>query len=67
MSSNTTAEKPKIYTISEAAQLIDGLSESCIRRMCQRGEIACFKAGRKYLISKQALFNAVFGEYKNRA
>jgi len=60
-----TAEKPKVYTIAEAAQLVDGLTESCIRRMCRSGEIACFKAGKKYLISKQALYKAVFGESEN--
>jgi len=58
-------EKPKLYTISEAAKLIDGLTESCVRRKCRSGEIACFMSGKKYLISKEALFKAVFGKSEN--
>ena len=56
----------KLYTISEAAAMIDGLTEYRVRQMCRNGELHCFKAGRKYLISEDALMRAVFGEnYSN--
>ena len=45
----------RLYTISEAAAMIDGLSEYRVRQMCRSGELHCFKAGRKYLISEDAL------------
>lgn len=56
--------KQKVYTIKEAAQLIGGLTEFRIRRMCVSGELRSFKAGNKYLISEKDLFQAVFGEDK---
>jgi excisionase family DNA binding protein len=52
----------EMLTIKEAAKLIQGLSEHRIRKMCISGELQHFKSGKKYLISKQALFNTVFGE-----
>ena len=54
-------QKKKILTIKEAALLIDGLTEYRIRQMCISGQIKCFKAGRKYLFSEEALYEAVFG------
>jgi len=54
-------KKPKLYGIKEAALLIDGLTPWRIRQMCMSGQLRCFKAGNKYLISEQALYNAVFG------
>lgn len=52
----------RLYTISEAAAMIDGLSEYRVRQMCRSGELHCFKAGRKYLISEDSLMRAVFGD-----
>ena len=52
----------KLYTISEAAAMIDGLSEYRVRQMCRNGELHCFKAGRKYLISEDSHMRAVFGD-----
>ena len=49
-------------TIKEAAQLIDGLTEYRIRHMCVSGQLPCFMAGKKYLISEENLYKAVFGE-----
>ena len=54
--------KRKLFTIKEAAEQIDGLTEYRVRQMCIKGEIPCFKAGRKYLISEEALIKAVFGD-----
>ena len=33
-----------------------------VRELRIKGEIPCFKAGRKYLISEEALIKAVFGD-----
>ena len=57
--------RKRLYTISEAAAMIDGLSEYRVRQMCRSGELHCFKAGRKYLISEDALIRAVFGDSPN--
>ena len=54
-------EKKKVLTIKEAAQLIDGLTEYRIRQMCKSGQLPCFMAGKKYLISKETLYVVVFG------
>ena len=55
-------EKKRILTIKEAAELIDGLTEYRVRQMCITGQLPCFKAGRKYLISEENLINVVFGD-----
>lgn len=55
-------EKKRILTINEAAALIDGLTEYRVRQMCITGQLPCFKAGRKYLISEENLINVVFGD-----
>ena len=57
-----TEAEVKMLTIKEAAALVDGLTEYRVRQMCRNGELHCFKAGRKYLISEDALMRAVFGE-----
>ena len=53
--------KRKMYTIKEAAQLIDGINEYRIRTMCKTGQLRSFKAGNKFLISESDLYTAVFG------
>ena len=59
-----TIPKRKVLTIKEAAKLIEGLTEYRIRQMCISGDLPCFKAGKKYLISEEALMKAVFGHYE---
>jgi hypothetical protein len=54
--------KERLLTIKEAAGLIDGLTEYRIRQLCVSGELKCFKAGRKYLITERNLRSTVFGE-----
>ena len=54
--------KRKMYTIKEAAQLIDGINEYRIRQMCKTGQLRAFKAGRKFLIAESDLYEAVFGK-----
>lgn len=62
MKEGDTMEKKRILTIKEAAALIDGLTEYRVRQMCITGQLPCFKAGRKYLISEENLMNVVFGD-----
>lgn len=57
-----STQKKRVLTIKEAAQLIDGLTEYCIRQMCVSGQLPCFMAGKKYLIAEENLYKAVFGE-----
>ena len=57
--------KKRLFTIKEAAEQIEGLTEYRVRQMCVNGEIPCFKAGRKYLIGEDALMKAVFGDSSN--
>lgn len=52
--------KKKILTIKQASQLIDGLTEY---KMCISGELPCFRAGKKYLISEEMLYRTVFTDY----
>ena len=58
--------KRKMYTIKEAAQLIDGINEYRIRTMCKTGQLRAFKAGRKFLIAEDDLLTAVFGTADTR-
>ena len=54
--------KRRMLTIGEAARLIEGITEYRIRTMCKTGQLPCFKAGNKFLISEEALYEAVFGK-----
>jgi excisionase family DNA binding protein len=54
----------RVLTIKEAAQLIEGLTEYRIRQMCISGQLPCFMAGKKYLISEDTLMKVVFGHYE---
>ncbi|MBQ7007695.1 MAG: helix-turn-helix domain-containing protein [Ruminococcus sp.] len=59
-------EKRRILTIKEAAEMIDGLTEYRVRQMCITGQLPCFKAGRKYLISEENLLKAVFKDFSDK-
>lgn len=52
-------KKEKLFTVKEAAKLIDGLTEYRIRQMCKNGQLDCFKVGNKLLISEESLYEAV--------
>ena len=54
--------KRKMYTIKEAAQLIEGINEYRIRTICKSGQLRAFKAGKKYLITEDDLYEAIFGK-----
>jgi len=54
---NTTAKKPRLLTLKEAAKLIDGLTEYRIRLLCLEGIIKYHKFGNKYMVSERALLD----------
>lgn len=54
----------KLMTVKEAAALIDGLSEYRLRKMCLSGQVNCIKAGRKSLVTEEAVMFAI---YRNSA
>ena len=54
--------KKRVLTIKEAASLIDGLTPFRVRHMCISRQLACFKAGRKYLIYEEKLYKVVLCE-----
>lgn len=54
--------KAKLITIKQVAQVVEGVTEYRIRQMCISGELPCFKAGKKYLISENTLIKTVMGE-----
>jgi excisionase family DNA binding protein len=59
-------QKPKMLTIKEAAALVDGLTPYRIRQMCIDGTLPHIKAGKKYLINKNRLFE-VIGENSEKS
>jgi hypothetical protein len=53
------SSRPKMLTIKECAGLVDGLTPYRIRQMCISGDLPHIKAGKKYLINKTKLFEAI--------
>jgi excisionase family DNA binding protein len=55
--------KPKtkaiMLTISEAAEVVEGLTKFRIRQMCLDGTLPFIKAGRKFLINQSVLLETV--------
>ncbi len=62
MAENKNETKIVMLTIKEAAALVDGLTEYRVRELCRSGELPCFKAGKKYLINKEILYNFLRNE-----
>ena len=57
-----TGTKMKLMTVKEAAELVDGLTEYRLRQMCLTGQVASIRAGRKILLTEEALIKAIYGE-----
>ena len=55
-----------MLTIKQAASLVQGLTEFRVRELCKKGELPCFKAGKKYLINKDILYKFLSGEVDNK-
>lgn len=64
MAENKTENKITMLTIKEAAALVDGLTEYRVRQMCRASQIPCVKAGKKFLINKDVLFDYLRGDLK---
>ena len=52
-------QKPRVLTINEAAELVDGLTPYRIRQMCIDGSLPHIKAGKKYLINQAKLLEII--------
>ena len=61
MAENKTETEITMLTIKQAASLVQGLTEYRVRELCKKGELPCFKAGKKYLINKDILYKFLSG------
>ena len=52
---NKIFKKPRLLTLKESAELIDGLTEYRVRMLCINGEIKCHKFGNKYMVPEHEL------------
>ena len=66
MAENKTQTEITMLTIKQAASLVQGLTEFRVRELCKKGELPCFKAGKKYLINKDILYKFLSGELDNK-
>lgn len=49
--------KPRLLTIPEASQLIHGLTEYRLRKLCKSGEIKNFKFDNRIMVLEQDVLN----------
>lgn len=61
MAENKTETEITMLTIKQAASLVQGLTEYRVRELCKKGELPCFRAGKKYLINKDILYKFLSG------
>ena len=66
MAENKTETEITMLTIKQAASLVQGLTEYRVRELCKKGELPCFRAGKKYLINKDILYKFLSGELDNK-
>jgi len=57
----TETKKPRLLTLKQAAELIDGLTEYRVRQLCTDNIIKYHKFGNKYMIPERELLK-YFGE-----
>ena len=53
--------KPRLLTLKEAAELIEGLTEYRIKMLCISGDLKYHRFGKKYMVSEREILN-YFGE-----
>ena len=58
---NAVERKPRLLTLKQAAELIDGLTEYRLRQICQSGDIKYHKFGKKFMVSERTILD-YFGE-----
>jgi excisionase family DNA binding protein len=54
---NNETKKPRLLTLKQAAELVEGLTEYRVRQMCIEGNIKYHKFGNKYMISEREILN----------
>ena len=54
--------KVRLLTISEAIELVDGLTKYQIRMMIKNGQLPCIKAGKKIFINRDILIRFLNNE-----
>ena len=54
-------KKPRLLTLKQAAELIEGLTEYRVRMLCINDKIKYHKFGNKYMVSERVILN-FFGE-----
>lgn len=52
---NALTKKPRLLTLKQAAELVEGLTEYRVRQMCIEGSIKYHKFGNKYMIPEREL------------
>ena len=50
-------EKPRLLTLKQAADLIEGLTEYRMRSLCQENAIKYHKFGNKYMVSEKVILD----------
>ena len=55
------SSKPRLLTLKQAAELIEGLTEYRVRMLCLNGELKYHRFGKKYVIPERELLK-YFGE-----
>ncbi|MFI3255528.1 MAG: helix-turn-helix domain-containing protein [Eubacteriales bacterium] len=55
----TVTSKVNLLTITQASQLVNGLTTYRIRQLCQSGELPSFKSGNKWLIQEDVLLDYI--------
>lgn len=54
---NSETKKPRLLTLKQAAELVEGLTEYRVRQMCITNTIKYHKFGNKYMVSEKSLLS----------
>jgi len=54
---NANTGKPRLLTLKQAADLIDGLTEYRVRSLCRDNIIKFHKFGNKYMVSEKVILD----------
>ena len=62
MTNETKSNKPRLLTLKQAADLVQGLTEYRVRQLCTEGKIKFHRFGNKYMVSERVIMDYLFGE-----
>lgn len=51
----TASKKPRLLTLKQASELIEGLTEYRVRQLCINGEIKFHMFGKKYMVPEHEI------------